>query len=96
MESFNLDQYINFPTRIHGHALDLMTFAKECAVPAVSISEMISGHFSAVVDLQIPINHSRTVPQTKLNAINTVVFMDDIENSELIIYPKNGATELAI
>ena len=64
-------------TYIHGHSLDLMTCFSGCIVLSVSISDLISDHFSVVADLLIPSNHSRTVPQTikyrKLQSINIAV-----------------------
>ena len=61
---------------------------------------MISDHFSVVANLQIPSNHSRTIPQTikyrKLQPINMEAFKADIQNSDLIRYPKTNATELAL
>ena len=60
---------------------------------------MISDQFSLVANLQIPSNHSRTIPQTmkyrKLQSINIEAFKADIIKSELIRYPKTNATELA-
>ena len=99
LESFNLDQYVNFPTHIRGHSLDLMIFSKGCDVLSVSTSDMISDHFSVIADLNIPTDHSRTVPQAityrKLKAINIEAFKADITNSELISNPKTNATDLA-
>ena len=34
LESFNLDQYVNFPTHVRGHSLDLIIFSKGCDVHA--------------------------------------------------------------
>ena len=45
LESFNLDQCVNFPTHIRGHSLNLMIFSKGCDVLSVSTSDMISDHF---------------------------------------------------
>ena len=64
-----------------------------------SASDLISDHFSVVANLQILSNHSRTIPQTikyrKLQSINMETFKADIQNSDLIRYPKTNATELA-
>ena len=35
LESFDLDQYVNFPTYIQGHALDFMIFSIGCYVLSV-------------------------------------------------------------
>ena len=47
--------------------------------------DLILDHFSVVADLQIPSNHSRTIPQTikyrKLQSINVEAFKADIKNS---------------
>ena len=99
LESFDLHQYIDFPTHIHGHSLDLMICSSGCNVLSVSTSDLISDHFSVVANLQIPSKHSRIIPQTikyrKLQSINIEAFKADIINSELIRYPKTNATELA-
>ena len=78
LESFDLNQHVNFPTHIHGHTLDVMIFSNRCDVLSVSPSDAISDHFSLVADLKIPTNHSHTVPQTityrELKAINMEAF----------------------
>ena len=70
-----------------------------CNVLSDSASDLISDHFSVVANLRIPSNHSRTIPQTikyrKLQSINMEAFKADIQNSDLIRYPKTNATELA-
>ena len=100
MDSFDLHQYVDFPTHIHGHSLDFMISSPGCNVLFVSASDLISDHFSGAANLQIPSNHSRTIPQTikyrKLQSINMEAFKDDIQNSDLIRYPKTNATELAL
>ena len=74
LESFDLDQRVDFPTHIHGHSLDLMIFSKGFNVLSVSVSDKISDHFSVVGDLNIPRINSRTVLKTiryrNLKAIN--------------------------
>ena len=59
---------------------------------------LISDNFYVVDKLQIPSNHSRTIPQTikfrKLQSINMEAFKADMQNSELIRYPRTNATEL--
>ena len=52
--------YVNFPTHIHGHSLDVMIFSKGCDILSVSPSDTISDHFSAIADLKIPTDHSHT------------------------------------
>ena len=88
LESFDLNQHVNFPTHIHGHSLDVMIFCNRCDVLSVSPSDAISDHFSVIADLKIPTDHSHTVPQTityrKLKAINLEAFKADINNSDLI------------
>ena len=64
LESFDLYQYVDFPTHIHCHSLDLMICSSGCNVISVSISDFVSDHVSVVADLQIPSNHNRTIPQT--------------------------------
>ena len=100
LDSFDLHQYVDFPTHIHGHSLDLMICSPGCNVLSVSASDLISDHSTVVADWQIPSNHSRTIQQTikyrKLQSINTGAFKADIQNSDLIRYPKTNATELAL
>ena len=99
LDSFDLHQYVDFPTHIHGHYLDLMICSPGCNVLSVSASDLISHHFYVVANLQILSNPSRTIPQTikyqKLQSINMEAFKADIQNSDLIRYPKTNATELA-
>ena len=100
LDSFDLHQYVDFPTHIHGHSLDLMIYSPGCNVLSVSASDLISDHISLVANLQIPSNHSRTIPQTikyrKLQSINMEAFKADIQHSDLIRYPETNATELAL
>ena len=100
LDSFDLHQYVDFPTHIHGHSLDLMICSPGCNVLSVSASDLISDHFSVVANLQIPAIHSRNIPQTikyrKLQSINMEAFKADIPNSDLIRHPKTNATELAL
>ena len=97
--SFDLHQYVDFPTHIHSHSLDHMICSSGCNVLSVLTSDLISDHFSVVADLQIPSNHSRTILKTikdrKLQSTNIGAFKADIKNSDLIRYPKANATELA-
>ena len=99
LESFDLNQHVNFPNHIHGHFLDVLISSKGCDVLSVSLSDAISDHFSVIADLKIPSDHSHTVPQTisycKLKAINMKAFKADIQNSDLIRYPKTNASQLA-
>ena len=99
LESFDLNQRVNFPTQIYGHSLDVMIFSKGCDVLYVSPSDAISDHFSVIADLKIPTDHSHAVPQSityhKLKVINMEAFKADIKNSDLIKNPKSNATELA-
>ena len=69
LESFHLDQRVDFPTHIHGHSLDLMTFSKGFDVLSVSVSDKISNQFSIVANLNIPRNNNRTVPTTSRTVI---------------------------
>ena len=99
LESFDLHQYVDFPTHVHDHYLDLMICSSGCNVLSVSTSDMISDHSFVVADLQIPSNQTQTIPQTikyqKLQSINLAAVKADINNSELIRYSKTNATELA-
>ena len=78
LESFDLDQRVDFPTHIQGHSLDLMIFSKGFDVLSVSASDKSSDHFSVVADLNIPRNNNRTVSTTirysNLKAINIGAF----------------------
>ena len=46
LDSFDLHQYVDFLTHIHGHSLDLMICSPACNVLSVSASDLISDHFS--------------------------------------------------
>ena len=99
LESFDLNQHVNFPIHIHGHSLDVMIFSNRCDILSVSPSDAISDNFSVIADLKIPADHGHTVPQTityrKLKAINMEAFKADINNSDFIKNPKSIATGLA-
>ena len=92
LDSFDLNQHVNFPTHNHGHSIDVMIFSKGCDVQYVSPSDAISDNFSVIADLKITIDHSHTVSQTstyrKLKATDMEAFIK-IRN------PKSNATELA-
>ena len=100
LDSFVLHQYVDIPTHSHGHSLNLMICSPGCNVLPVSASGLISDNFSVVANLQIPSIHSRTIPQTikyrKLQSINMEAFKADVQNSDLIRYPKTNAAELAL
>ena len=100
LESFDLHQYVDFPTHIHDHSLDLISFSSGCNVISVSTSDLILDHFSVVTDLQIPSNCNRTNPETikyrKLQPINIEAFKADMINSKLIGYLKTDATKSAL
>ena len=100
LDSFDLHQYVDFPTHIHGHSPDLKICSPGCNVLSVPASDLISDHFSVLANLQIPSNHSRTIPQTikyrKLQSINMEAFKADIQNTDLNRYPKTTAAELAL
>ena len=97
LESFDLHHYVDFPTHIHSHSLKLMICSTRRNVLSISTSDLISDHFS-VVDLRIPSNHSRIVPQTinnrKLQAISNEAFKANIKYSELMRHPKTNASGL--
>ena len=99
LESFDLDQRVDFPTYIHGHSLDLRIFSKGFDVLSVSVSDKISDHFSVVADLNILRNNSRTASKTtrcrNLKAINIEAFKGEIMNCDLIENPKGNVVELA-
>ena len=90
LESLDLHQYVDFPTHIHSHSLDLIICSSGCNVLSLSAFDLISGHFSVVADLQIPSNHIRTIPQAinyrNLQSINMEAFKPDIKNSNVIRY----------
>ena len=100
LDSSDLHQYVDFPTHIRGISLDLMICSPGCNIFSVSASHLISDHFHVVANLQIPSNHSRTIPQTikyqKLQSINMEAFKADIQNSDLIRYPKTNTTQLTL
>ena len=100
LEALDLDHYVTFATHPRGHSLALVNFfSKGRDVLSVSTFDMISDHFFVVADLRIATKHSCTVPQTitctTCITINIAAFQVDINNFELIKYPKTNATELA-
>ena len=77
-----------------------MHFSIGYNIPSVSASDVISGHSSVAVDLRIPSNYRRSVPQTikyrKMKVIKIgALKVARTNNSELIRYPQTNATELA-
>ena len=96
--SFDLHQYIVFPTHIHGHSLDLMIRSTGCNVLSVSTFDLISGHFSVVADLQFHptiVGPSHKLSSTESYNRSTLPFKADIQNSEPIRYLKINANGLA-
>ena len=69
-----------------------MICSSGCNVLSVSTSDLISDHFSVVANLQIPSNHSWTVPQAikygKLHSINIEAFKADIKILNWLDIPK--------
>ena len=64
LDSIDLHQYVDFPTRIQGHSHDLMICSPGCNVLSVSVADLISDHFYVVANLQIPSIHSLAISQT--------------------------------
>ena len=87
LESFDLHQCVDFHAHSHGHSLHLMICSTGCSVLFLSTSDLILDHFSVVAYLQIPSNHSQTVPQTikywKLQLINIEAFKADMTSKNL-------------
>ena len=55
IESFDLEQHVNFPTNIHGHWLDLLITRTPCAaVRSVSACDGLSDHFLVLSELEFP------------------------------------------
>ena len=46
LESFDLNQHVNFPTHIYDHSLDVMIFSNRCDALSLSPSDAISDHCS--------------------------------------------------
>ena len=96
LESFYLHQHVDFPTYIHGHSLDLMICSSGCKVLSVSNSDLISDHFLLLLTCKFhPTIVGPPHKYRKLQSSNIEAFKADIIYSELIIYPKTNATELA-
>ena len=53
LDSFDLHQYVDFPTHIPDHSLDRMICSPGCHVLSASASDLISDQLSVVADLQI-------------------------------------------
>ena len=55
LESFDLEQHVNFPTHIHGHWLDLLITRTSCpAVRSVSACDGLSDNFLVLAELEFP------------------------------------------
>ena len=55
LESFDLEQHVNFPTHIHGHWLDLLiTRTSYPAVKPVLACDGLSDHFLVLFELKFP------------------------------------------
>ena len=55
LESFDLEQHVNFPTHIHGHWLDLLITRTSCsAVRSVLACDGLSDHFLVLSELEFP------------------------------------------
>ena len=70
LDSFDLHQYVDFPTHIHSYPLHLMICSSGCNVLSVSTSDLISDHFSVVAACKFhPTDHPTNyqVPKVTMN-----------------------------
>ena len=86
LESFDLEQHVNFPTHIHGHWLDLPNTRTSCpAVRSVSACDGLSDHFLVLSELEFPRPKcvKKKIPFRRITKIDLDNLKNDILNSDL-------------
>ncbi len=95
---FDFHQYVDFPTHILGHTLDLIITSAAWHPTKVFCSDRISDHFTVIGDFDIPVptqNEQKTIAYRKLKSIDIDAFKNDILNSSLIKEPCTNIIDLA-
>ena len=83
LESFDLEQHINFPTHIHGHYLDLLITRTSC--PTVSACDGLSGHVLVLLEIECPRPEyvENKISFRRIDKIDLDNLKNDILNSDL-------------
>lgn len=98
LASFDLQQNVDFPTHIHGHALDLIITSTALDLASVYSSDRISDHFTVIAEFNIPVqtqNERKNIRYRNIKAINIDALMRDLRESKLIVDPFDKASDLA-
>ena len=91
LESFDLEQHVNFPTHIHGHWLDLLITRTSCpAVRSVLVCDGLSDHFLVLSELEFPRSKcvKKKISFKRINKIDLDNLKNDILNSDLKTKPE--------
>ena len=98
IDSFDLNQKVNFPTHIYGHTLDLLlTKSNNDHILNVHTTDAFSDHFSITCTLHLPTPRSQinaTVSFRKYHKINKEKMKTDLIASDLISNLSNDADTL--
>ena len=97
LHSFDLKQWVDFPTNHFGHWLDLIiTRASTDTVRSVSYCEGLADHSTILSSLNFarPQPSKEKIDYRQLNKIELNKFIKDIANSELILTPSDNISEL--
>ena len=97
LESFDLEQHVNFPTHIHGHWLDLLITRTSCpAVGSVLACDGLSDHFLVLSELEFPRPKcvKKKISFRRINKIDLDNLKNDILNSDLKIKPEKDLPKL--
>ena len=97
LESFDLEQHVNFPTHIHGHWLDLLITKTSCpAVRSVLACDGLSDHFLVLSELEFPRPKcvKKKISFRQINKIDLDNLKNYILNSDLKTKPEKELPKL--
>ena len=101
LESFDVEQHVNFPTHIHEYWLDSLITRTSClavrsAVRLVSACDGLSDHFLVVLELEFPRPKCvrKKITFRRTNKIDLDNLKNDILNSDLKIKPEKEHPKL--
>ena len=97
LDSFDLEQHVNFPTHIHGHWLDLLITRTSCpAVRSVLACDGLSDHFLVLSVLEFPRPKcvKKKIYFRRINKIDLDNLKNDILNSDLKTKPEKELPKL--
>ena len=100
LASLDLFQYVDFPTHIRGHTLDLMITSNRNTSKVLSVlpSDRISDHLTVVAELDVPVpthKEKKMISYRNIKGIDIEAFKADIAKSELLTDPCRSITDLA-